>query len=817
MSFNDKEQEIIKYGVANGKSRQEVEQAIANYRAGIVTKKKVETTLTSTEPSLGSKILERGKTALSEATLKPSRDILVEGANTTGQEREIIGLEAFNRAFQAPARVAMAAGGAVGDIVGAGLKATGADKVIAGATAPLVKPVVQSEGARKLVENFNKLPKDTQEYLKGIPDIANLLGLEIIPGSIAKMSAKTALKSPLNTTAFDAIKGSSGNLTQKALDFISNDPGAKVETILKRATPEELDNYLAIAEKSAQSGEAKSVFEAVGDKMAETTKTLKTKLDGIGAAKSEVMKKNGNIDFTSQTSPLISQLEDIMKSFTEIDKAQAPIVEKFIADAKNIKTAAQADTFIDKAQDALYTSDRTMVLPSGSALEKRLQKIIGEYNSSLKKAVPAEYASLNEQYAKLVEALSTINKSLGDTFEGVPLRGSGLIKQYFSPAGSKTKEIFEFIKKETNGEVDLAKDATLAKFAGQLFDDPNVNSLLGGIKDIPTTASAVVGKVIEKVGGEKATSLLRQSTIRKAKSSTTPKESKVTSVVERKTPTEVKVLPSTESTTNSTASKGDNFERAPGLTPQNKTIENKAFEKILNNESKLLKAYKVKYGNEVNADNFRPFFKDVGYNGSNAAAVQEPSSYLAKKAYADALTNKGEYATFSAGGSGAGKSSGIKAISELSDLKNKSAVLLDSNLSSYSSAIKKIKQAEAAGKEFKGIYTYRDPVDSFVNGVVKRMNDNPEEMGRIVPTKVMAGNHIDSLEVVKKLIKDGYSFRIVDNSLGAGKAKLTTLEDIVQKAKYPSVQELTGILNREAKKLLDKGVITKNQYEEYIK
>ena len=40
MSFNDKEQEIIKYGVANGKSRQEVEQAIANYRAGIVTKKK---------------------------------------------------------------------------------------------------------------------------------------------------------------------------------------------------------------------------------------------------------------------------------------------------------------------------------------------------------------------------------------------------------------------------------------------------------------------------------------------------------------------------------------------------------------------------------------------------------------------------------------------------------------------------------------------------------------------------------------------------------------------------------------------------------
>ena len=553
MAFNTQEQEIIKYGAANGKTRAEVEQAISNFRSGIVPKKKVETPVQPQEPSLGSKLLERGKDIVSEATLKPSRDILVEGANTTGQERELTGLEAFNRAFQAPARVAMATGGAIGDVVGAGLKATGIDKAIAGAVAPVVKPVIQSEGAKMLADNFHKLPPQTQEYLKGIPDIANLIGLDVIPS----IATKAATKQVIGTSAFDAIKGSSGNLTNKALDFISNDPGAKVETILKRATPEELDNYLAIAEKSAQSGEAKSVFEAVGDKMAETTKTLKTKLDGIGAAKSEVMAKNGNIDFTAQTTPLVAQLEEIMKSFTKIDEAQAPIVEKFIADAKNIKTAQQADIFIDKAQDALYTGDRTMVLPSGSALEKKLQKIIGEYNSSLKKAVPIEYSTLNEQYAKLVEALTTINKSLGDTFEGVPLRGSGLIKQYFSPAGSKTKEIFEFIKKETNGEVDLAKDATLAKFAGQLYDDPNVNSLLGGIKDIPTTPGAIIGKIVEKVGGKQVTDSLRRSTIQKAKSSTIPKEAKVSARVDKTAQTELKLVQSSPNTTPSTAnSKG---------------------------------------------------------------------------------------------------------------------------------------------------------------------------------------------------------------------------------------------------------------------
>lgn len=36
MAFDQKEQEIIKFGLENGKTRQEVEQAISNYRAGVV-------------------------------------------------------------------------------------------------------------------------------------------------------------------------------------------------------------------------------------------------------------------------------------------------------------------------------------------------------------------------------------------------------------------------------------------------------------------------------------------------------------------------------------------------------------------------------------------------------------------------------------------------------------------------------------------------------------------------------------------------------------------------------------------------------------
>lgn len=648
---------------------------------------------------------------------------------------------------------------------------------------------VIGEGINSATGNTELKPQEQDSQgMRTVYDIGNTLGGEIV-GAVAKPIIKygsSLLKDTpdIAKTAYDAIKTSNSNLTKKAVDFISADPEKKVQTILKESTPQELDNYLSIAEKASSDPRVATPFEVVGNKLSDTAKILQTKLSEIGKAKSDIIQpmREGLDSFKKETTPLIQKLTSLKNSFGEIEKGSKSKVQAIINDAKTVSTKLDADTFIDKVQNALYSGNLDMTIPRGSTLDKQLRGIIGEYNSSLKKALPKEYAQLNEQYSKLVDSLDTINRSLGEVVEGVPVRGASLIKQFFSPSGTKAKEIFDFVKKETNGQVDLAKDSTLAKFSMDLFDDPRSRSLLSGIGDIPTSVSGAVTKIAEKLGGDKLQGAMRTSTIRKA----------------------------TEMTKNI-------FERAKGLSSTDREVENKAFEKILNSEPSLLQAYKAKYGNEINADNFRPFFKDIGYNGANAAAVQEPSSYLAKKAYSDALKNKGDFATFSAGGSGAGKSSGIKSIPELSNLKNKSAVLLDSNLSSYSSAIKKIKQAEDAGKKFVGIYTYRDPIDSFVNGVVKRMNDNPEEMGRIVPTKVMAGNHIDSLEVVKKLIKDGYNFWVVDNSLGAGKAKLTTLEDIVKKAKYPSVQELTGILNRKAKELRDSGVITPEQYKEYIK
>ncbi len=258
------------------------------------------------------------------------------------------------------------------------------------------------------------------------------------------------------------------------------------------------------------------------------------------------------------------------------------------------------------------------------------------------------------------------------------------------------------------------------------------------------------------------------------------------------------------------------FEGADNLKPDYKKVETKAFEKIAKEEDKLIDEYISKNGKVINTDNFRPLFKDVGYNGSNAAAVQEPSSYLSKKAFSRLLAeNLEKYVTFLAGGSGSGKTSAIKNLPAIAKVNQKSAAILDSNLSSYSSAIKRIEETQKAGKKVRIEYVYRDPIESFEQGVVTRMLNNPDEMGRLVPSSVVAGNHIDSFNVVRRLQDEGHRVVFIDNSLGQGKAKLIKREDLEKKVNLPSREELTEKFNSIAKKLYDDGKITREQYQGY--
>lgn len=376
---------------------------------------------------------------------------------------------------------------------------------------------IQEESALAPVDKALEPSNPDQATGKTVGTIATVLSpLGLAAGTKAVKVGKLGLDT-LKSTLESALP-KNPKIAQKAVDFISADPDKKVATILQRTSPEEISNFAKLAEKASTDGEAPTPFEITGEKLANTTKVLQEKLNQIGKAKSDIIQpmREGLESFKKETTPLIEKLNSLKNSFTEVDKGNSAIVDAVIKDAKTVSTKMDADKFVDKLQDAIYTGNTNQTIARGSALDKQLRGIIGEYNSSLKKSLPDAYGELNNQYSKLIDNLDVINRSLGEVVDGVPVRGASLIKQYFSPSGSKAKEIFEFIKKETNGEVDLAKDATLSKFTMELFDDPRARSLLQGIGDIPTTIPGIVKKVAEKVGGDKLQKALRKSTLGKA-------------------------------------------------------------------------------------------------------------------------------------------------------------------------------------------------------------------------------------------------------------------------------------------------------------
>jgi hypothetical protein len=257
-----------------------------------------------------------------------------------------------------------------------------------------------------------------------------------------------------------------------------------------------------------------------------------------------------------------------------------------------------------------------------------------------------------------------------------------------------------------------------------------------------------------------------------------------------------------------------NFDRQSNLSAADKTVEDASIHKYLKNPSGMLAEYTKQFGDKTaNADNARRLFADVGYNGKNSAAVQEASSALNKDVWRKALTNPQPHAVLYAGGSGSGKTSAVKGI--LPHIEEHAAAVLDGNLSKMSSAMARIHEAQEAGKEAKVVYVYREPVEAWTEGVIKRMRDNKAEMGRVVPMSTFLQNAPGSLDVAKQLKKNGIEVYAVDNSRGRGNA--VVMDDAsFEKLSYPSQSALRSKLMAATNKMLKEGKITKEEFHALV-
>jgi hypothetical protein len=140
---------------------------------------------------------------------------------------------------------------------------------------------------------------------------------------------------------------------------------------------------------------------------------------------------------------------------------------------------------------------------------------------------------------------------------------------------------------------------------------------------------------------------------------------------------------------------------------------------------------------------------------------------------------------FTAGGTGAGKSTGMGLMGSAAE---RAEIIFDTNMNGLASSALKIGQALDAGRQVTILYTYRDAVDALKNGALPRAM----RMGRTVPLREHARTHQGSAETVRALAQkyagdERVQILAVDNSRGKDAARLVSLDDL-PKADYTDLE-----------------------------
>ena len=234
-------------------------------------------------------------------------------------------------------------------------------------------------------------------------------------------------------------------------------------------------------------------------------------------------------------------------------------------------------------------------------------------------------------------------------------------------------------------------------------------------------------------------------------------------------------------------------------------IESAYFDRLQNDYPGLAAEYSqlpsMDGGRILNTDDAREMSPEYRMDRTRSADVHEPSSAFVKQMYAEKLmqdTPPGQHNTvvFTAGGTGAGKTTGLQEAQKVNQNIQNAEIVYDTNMNKFESADKKIQQALKAGRNASIIYTYRDPVEALENGALKRASRMEAEMGtgRTVPIDEHFKTHAGSREVMEQLQSkygDDHRFHlmVIDNSRGPGNAAVVSGLDKLPKLDHTVVRK----------------------------
>lgn len=165
-------------------------------------------------------------------------------------------------------------------------------------------------------------------------------------------------------------------------------------------------------------------------------------------------------------------------------------------------------------------------------------------------------------------------------------------------------------------------------------------------------------------------------------------------------------------------------------------------------------------------------------------AVHEPCSAFIKEMFKEKLAEPvpaGEepLVLFTAGGTGAGKTTSLAGNPDLSEMRDAAHIIYDTNMRSLDSAVKKLEQCFKANHAVRVALVDRDPLDAMVNGVLPRAKTK----GRTVPIGSHVETHRDAARVVNELRRKyagdpRVKFVAIDNNHGKGGARLVDFDKL---------------------------------------
>lgn len=235
------------------------------------------------------------------------------------------------------------------------------------------------------------------------------------------------------------------------------------------------------------------------------------------------------------------------------------------------------------------------------------------------------------------------------------------------------------------------------------------------------------------------------------------------------------------------------IKQAEGLSPHHREVEGQLTRQLRNFQRAVADYTQLKDskgGKILNTDVARELSRHYLGDSTLSAAVHEPASWFIKKLYTDELAQaprEGELplVLFTAGGTGAGKTTAVDTIPEMKALSDQAQIIYDTNMNTYASAKNKVEQALDAGKQVHIAVIQRDPVDALVNGALPRAMRQEKEFGsgRTVPIVEHVKTHLGVTSTIKQLQKDyagdsRVQFSLIDNSRGKGEAVVVPMSSL---------------------------------------